>query len=242
MKHLRLLLFCTSVLGVSWPAFSTAAESQSLFNGKDISGWQGDPAVWTVTNGILTGHVPIGKEPRQYLIWTNEPVVGDFELSFSFRLVRGNAGVLYRAEQIGADGIRAYEYSQLDKTFRNGETGNIHETGSGKKDEPQFWGRNRLANLGSKIVIESTGKIVSDGNTAASPNEIRAKSATSDWQEGVIVAQGNHLVHRLNGFVVGEVTDLQNSRRRSSGLLLLRVVGSMNDTLVEFKDIRLKRL
>ena len=27
----------------------------SLFNGKDLSGWDGDPAVWRVENGYISG-------------------------------------------------------------------------------------------------------------------------------------------------------------------------------------------
>ena len=27
-----------------------------IFNGKDLTGWDGDPAYWTVEDGAITGH------------------------------------------------------------------------------------------------------------------------------------------------------------------------------------------
>ena len=42
-----------------------------LFNGKDLSGWEGDPALWSVQDGAITG-VTTDESPLPYnkfLIW-----------------------------------------------------------------------------------------------------------------------------------------------------------------------------
>ena len=49
-----------------------AAEWTPLFNGKDLSGWTGDPRLWRVEQGILTGETDM--EARKvatntFLIW-----------------------------------------------------------------------------------------------------------------------------------------------------------------------------
>ena len=38
-----------------------------------------------------------------------------------------------------------------------------------------------------------------------------------EWNEGAIIAQDNRLIHRLNGIIVCDVTDTEESRRISSG-------------------------
>jgi len=227
-----------------WVVFgSVGAEPDTsytpIFNGRDLTGWAGDEQVWTVSNGVLTGHVPPGKKPEQYLIWSDGIALEDFELRFQFRLERGNAGILYRGESVGSDGVLAYEYSQIDRArFKNGETANIHEIGVG----PEKPGRSRLANWGQLVVIDPSGNKISAGTTPIAPAVIRERSQGRDWQEGMIRAQGNRLTHWMNGEMVGEVTDLQASRSRSSGSLRLRVVGNMGDTMIRYRDIRLRTL
>ena len=36
-------------------AFAADADFTPLFNGKDLTGWDGDPALWKVENGIIIG-------------------------------------------------------------------------------------------------------------------------------------------------------------------------------------------
>ena len=39
------------------------AQERSLFNGKDLSGWDGNPELWSVQNGAITG---ITKETSRF--------------------------------------------------------------------------------------------------------------------------------------------------------------------------------
>ncbi|HEX2971723.1 MAG TPA: NAD-dependent epimerase/dehydratase family protein [Tepidisphaeraceae bacterium] len=49
-------------LVVSIPAIAAAAEEPvSLFNGKDLSGWDGEPGVWSVQDGAITGQTSASK-------------------------------------------------------------------------------------------------------------------------------------------------------------------------------------
>ena len=47
------------------------AQERQLFNGKDLTGWEGNPASWSVQDGCITG-VTKADEPlpyNQFLIW-----------------------------------------------------------------------------------------------------------------------------------------------------------------------------
>jgi len=52
----------------------------SFFNGKDLTGWEYDPKMWTVTNGEIVAKRPAGKGGWQRLTYPRP--LGDFELSF----------------------------------------------------------------------------------------------------------------------------------------------------------------
>ena len=44
-------------------------EFQSLFNGKNLAGWDGDPSLWSVKDGAIVGKTD-GKIPdNTFLIW-----------------------------------------------------------------------------------------------------------------------------------------------------------------------------
>jgi len=45
----------TSVFLVSFCCSLLEAQERSLFNGKDLSGWDGNPDIWSVQDGIILG-------------------------------------------------------------------------------------------------------------------------------------------------------------------------------------------
>jgi putative heme-binding domain-containing protein len=72
-----------------------AAQAVELFNGKDLTGWDGDPAVWSVENGELVGKGPL--KHNAFLFSKQE--VADFRLIFEVKLTPdgGNSGVQFRS-------------------------------------------------------------------------------------------------------------------------------------------------
>ena len=71
----------------------------ALFNGKDLSGWEGDPLLWMVEDGELIGRSP-GIPYNDFL--ATEQQYSDFVLRFEVRLVDdiGNSGVQFRSERM----------------------------------------------------------------------------------------------------------------------------------------------
>lgn len=66
---------------------------ESLFNGRDLTGWYGDEGHWSVENGELVGR---GRDLEKCNFLMPQRRYGDFILRFSFKLVRGNSGVQIR--------------------------------------------------------------------------------------------------------------------------------------------------
>ncbi|MCA9132963.1 MAG: DUF1080 domain-containing protein, partial [Planctomycetales bacterium] len=75
-------------------------EMKSLFNGKDLSGWDGDPRLWSVRDGVIHGETTeqIKANGNTFLI-CQQGETKDFELRLSFRCTASNnSGIQYRSQ------------------------------------------------------------------------------------------------------------------------------------------------
>lgn len=74
---------------------------RSIFDGKSLSGWDGDPMFWRVENGALVGQTTAEKQPQQntFLIWRGGRP-GDFQLKLDFKLTGFNSGIQYRSIEL----------------------------------------------------------------------------------------------------------------------------------------------
>ena len=218
--------------------FSQAAEKQ-LFNGKDLTGWKGQPEFWSVKDGAITGHttaeVPV--KENTFLIWEGE--VGDFELHLKYKIVDengksdgfGNSGIQYRSKVVKP------EYSVVAGYQADFEIG---KTYSGILYEEK--GRGILAQRSQKVVIKegekpNKPKIEVTGEVGKS-DEIQAGIKPADWNEYVIIAKGGHLQHFINGKQTVDVTD-ETAVGAKTGLVALQLHAGKPMT-VQFKDIVLK--
>ena len=87
--------------GVAVATSLPAAEDgfESIFNGKDLTGWEGDPFIWKVEDGELVGKHP-GISYNDFL--ASEKSYSDFILRFQIHLVNhsGNGGMQFRSQRI----------------------------------------------------------------------------------------------------------------------------------------------
>ena len=73
-------------------AFKVEKGFTSIFNGKDLTGWEGMPGMWMVKDGAIT---PKQSTINNWVFWRGgQPA--DFELRLSFRYHSGNSGVQVR--------------------------------------------------------------------------------------------------------------------------------------------------
>ncbi len=79
------------------PLRATNENASQFFNGKDLAGWSGDPALWSVENGEIVGQTQ-GLKQNAFL--TSQMLADDFELSFEVQLVDnvGNSGLQFRSQ------------------------------------------------------------------------------------------------------------------------------------------------
>ncbi len=204
-----------------------------LFNGKDLSGWAGIPGHWTVEDGAITGFTTKDRtiQNNTFLVWTNG-TVANFELRFKYRIFNGNSGVQYRSQVVDADKAIVGGY-QADM-----EAG---KTYSGILYEERGRGILALRGQSTRITEENGQTKVNLINEVAKGPELQQFIKHEDWNEYLIVADGNHLMHFINGKMMIDVVDAQPAKAAKSGVLALQIhVGP--PMKVQFKDLYLKKL
>lgn len=203
----------------------------SLFNGRDLAGWDGDPRIWSVRDGIMTGEttaeVRVGE--NNFLVWKDE--VEDFELRLKFRLTGGNSGIYYRSNRrpAGQAGGEALVGPQADFSADGRWTGVIME----------YTLRDILAERGQKVRMDTNGmrRVIGSVGDAT---ELLAAVRTNDWNDYHVTARAGAVTLSINGRTMSELDD-QDPRRPQRGWLAVQV-HTGPPMRVEFKDIFLRRL
>lgn len=210
-----------------------------LFNGKDLSGWDGDPRLWSVRDGVIHGETTAENPARgnTFLICQTAETK-DFQLRLSFRCTdTNNSGIQYRSRHITEGNprnpwvVRGYQHEIRNEVQLPSVAGFIYEEG-GK--------RGRMCLVGQRVVWDADGKQILD-ESLIDADGYRELFRLDDWNDVVIVAEGNRLRHYLNGRLILDCTDKHPEWSRREGILALQLHAG-RPMWVEFKDIRIKHL
>jgi len=245
MSRLLVVAFLVALV----PGISRSQESEkaapkessglkSIFNGKDLSGWDGDPRLWTVRDGVIHGETT-AENPANgntFLIWKGGNTK-NFELRLSFRCnATNNSGIQYRSKHITEGNprnqwvVRGYQHElRNEMTFPN-ISAFIYDEG-GK--------RGRMCMVGEKVVWDKEGKkVLSTSIDQAAFGKI---FKLDDWNDVVIIGQGNNIKHYLNDRLVVDFTDNHPESALLDGILALQLHAG-KPMWVEFKNIRIRDL
>ena len=215
----------------------SAAEETKLFNGTDLTGWEGDPKFWSVQDGAITG--ASSKENavphNTFIVWKGgEP--SDFTLRLKFKMTPGddkkftNSGIQFRSKVIDAAKFIVGGY-QADFEYGEGYSGILYEEG----------GRGILAKRGEQVVIkqgEAPGKPKLEVTGKAGDSaEIQAAIKKDDWNDYKIVAEGNNVKQYINGKLTVDVID-ETAEAPKSGVIAFQMHQGP-PMKVQFKEILL---
>ncbi len=202
---------------------------KSIFDGKTLTGWEGNKEFWSVKDGVITGTTTAEKKlsKNTFLVW-KAGKVDDFELHLKFRIVGGNSGIQYRSEDLGDYVLKGYQ-ADIDAT--NKFIGIIY----GERT-----GRGIINPRCKKVVVDAANGKAKVTGDSSDEKKFLASLKKEDWNDYVIIAKGNHLVQKINGFVTADLTD-NHKQKVLSGVLGLQL-HTGPPMVVQFKDIKLKVL
>jgi len=226
-RILPMALLFTSML----PAAVLGAEAEegfvTIFNGKDLSGWEGEEGFWSVEDGAITGISSPEKPVRNatYLMWRGG-TVADFELRFSYRIPAGNSGVQFRSRELPDWDIAGY---QADFDAPNQWTGCLYDCNA---DRDRV-----LGPRGQKVVIDADGTRAA--STVADPAELLKHVKKDDWNEYHVIARGPLVTLKINGVVMSQVIDNETDKASKSGIIAIQLHGGP-PMKVQVKNLRVK--
>ena len=180
MRFPLLLTLC-----ILTPSAAAQEPALQLFNGLDLTGWDGDSKHWSVEDGCLVGR-STADAPLEHSIYLFSDIeAGDFELEFDYLIIGGNSGIQYRSERLANDDVTGY---QADIEDGPNHSGILYES----------TGRGVVAKRGERLKISSDGRR-SNGAALGDASELQDGIRTQSWNHYRVVAKGAHLVHQING-------------------------------------------
>lgn len=213
------------------PVTSADDDFESIFDGESLEGWSApDMSYWSVRDGAITGESS-EENPctsNQFLVWQGGNVA-DFELRLKFRVTGNlqNSGVQFRSV-IRDDGL-AVGY-QADILHSGGYLGGVCDEAH-TRNGPELLSAN-----GTRTVIDA------DGNrTATDLGEAATMNPEGEWNDYHIIAQGQHIILKINGVTSTELTDREEGHFDLEGILGLQLRAGEPMT-VQFKEIFLREL
>lgn len=202
----------------------------SLFNGRDLAGWEGDPRIWSVQEGAITGQTTESTRVTEntFLTWKDE--LEDFELRLRFKLEGGNSGIYFRARKRGS--------SSQDREALTGMQADISADGRWTGVIMEYTLREVLAERGERVIIHEQGER-QVGGRLGEPDALLAVTKPGEWNDYAIVAQGGEIQIAINGVRMADLED-RDPKRLKRGWLGLQV-HTGPPMRVQFKDIWLRR-
>jgi hypothetical protein len=234
MSRSTVVLFAFIISSVLVPLFAAEPSDGEkgftpLFNGKDLTGWEGESGWWSVEDGAITG-ITTAEKPLKaatYLFWKGGKPA-DFELRATFRFVGsdGNSGINFRSQQLPNRDVKGY---QADMETGPTYTGILYECNQ----------RSVVTQRGQKVVIHEDGH--RDTTTFAKAEELQKHIKASDWNEYVIIARGPEIILKINGVVMSHTIDREKGKAAAEGVISLQVHPGP-PMKVQFKNLRIKNL
>ena len=234
MKRFRVYICLLTFVGFFGVAKAEDKDGyKSIFDGKTLEDWDGNPKFWSVKEGAITGQTTSDNPTKgnTFIIWKGGETK-DFELKLQYKIVGGNSGIQCRSFVVDKDNWVVGGY-QADF-----EAGNTY---SGILYGERF--RGILSLRGDKTVLSRDGKklqkkvVEKIGESA----EIQKSIKKEDWNDYHILAKRYHFIHKINGVTTTDCTDNDEKERRDSGILALQLHAGPPMT-VQFRDIKIKML
>jgi hypothetical protein len=213
-------------------------DMKPLFNGKDLTGWDGDPQFWSVKDGVIHGSTSKEKPAKgnTFLVY-KESTFTDFELRLSYRCSStNNSGIQYRSQTLGDEPPKKWQMKGYQHELRNSDT--LPNVPGFIYDEKGTRGRICLA--GEKAVWKKGDKKKTVLENLVDQEAFKKIMKVDDWNDIVIIAKGNTLKHYLNGTQILDFTDEHENALKEGTFAIQLHAGAPMWT--EVKNVRIKEL
>jgi hypothetical protein len=212
----------------------------SLFNGKDLTGWEGLPGYWSVKDGVIDGSETRARSVQTDLILSasraHPEKFVNFELHLKWMLVSpdGNSGVQFRSVVDRPRTLHVGGY-QADIDSGGNYTGSIYD------ESGIAGGRGTMSNRGEKTTWDDANQRHNSPLAESGADLKKLLHNTGDWNDVVLIVNGNHVLYYTNGHLMTELIDESPKAVLKGGVIAFQMhAGFTMD--IQFKDISIKFL
>ena len=210
-----------------------------LFNGKDLTGWEGLEGYWSVEDGAIQCKETKETSKQSDLILSSSKdypeKFANFELHYSWKMVTpdGNSGVQFRSEIDNPKMLHVGGY-QADIDAKNSYTGIIYCEGQ------VAGGRGIMSNRGEKTVWDADNNRTNMKLPESGDDLKKAIKSIGEWNDCIVIADGSHMTYSINGHITTDLTD-NSPKGRKDGVIGLQMHQGFTMT-IHFKDLKIKML
>ena len=220
----------------------------SLFDGKSLKGWDGDPTFWRVEDGAMVGEStaehPLGNTYISY----HGVKAKDFDLKLEIKIEKGGgSGIQYRS-RVGVPWIHPEEHKIPSKPnwIMTGPQADIWDpiNPEASKFSGQFYSEN--TDLGimawrGEVVVSAKGMDPRLMGLIGDRGALGGSIHDNEWNEYTIIARGGTFLHIMNGQLmsvyVDDNPDSSNNRRGLIGIEL-----EATPTKVSVRNVWLRKI
>jgi hypothetical protein len=207
-----------------------------IFDGKTLKGWDGTPDVWHVEDGSLVGESsPEHPSGTTNIIWRGgQPANFALKVEMKLEGEGANGGIQYRSQMLplnkkyGQWNMRGY---QADFDYSNKYTGQLYEQSSPRG----------IVAWRGQMVETDPGKSHRLLASLGDPDQLKSYIKIGDWNQYEVIADGNTLIHIINGHVMAVLVDNDPSFSQSKGLIAFEIEGG-GVLKVSHRNVWLKQL
>jgi hypothetical protein len=224
-----------------------------LFDGKTLTGWEGQPGLWRVEDGAIVGETAAENFsphafPNTFLVYRGVEAK-DFDLKLEIKVEKGGgSGIQYRSS-VGAPPGHTGDSVKNGRDPRWAMIGPQADFWYPVNDDAKQYTGNLYSQNTSRGIVAWRGQVVQ-----ALPGQMpRLIGSIGDrlklgadihdggWNQYLIVARGGAILHILNGQLMAAVVDDDPaSSNNVSGLIGLQIEGV--PCKVSFRNIWLKKI
>ncbi len=221
----------------------------SLFDGKTLTGWDGQPGVWSVQDGVIVGESSKEKPAGNTFLVYKPNQAHDFDLKLEIKVeLGGGSGIQYRSStgippgRVAGKGGPPLDPRwvligpQADFWFPVGERQ--------KQYSGQLYSQNTSRGIiawRGQVVESLAGKPPQLHGTIGDRSALGVFVKDREWNQYEIIARGGVILHILNGQLMAVlIDDDPASSNNVSGLIGLQIEGL--PCKVSFRNLWLKKL
>jgi hypothetical protein len=209
----------------------------TLFNGKDLTNWEGLEGYWSVKDGIIEGSETKDKSKQTFLVLSasraDPAKFANFEmhLKYKFATPTGNSGVQFRSKFVDEKIYRVGGY-QADFDAAAQYDGGFY-------DEADVAGKRGIMARGNRTILDAnnqkkTEPLVKDKGALA---KLVKKG---DWNSMILTAKGSFMSININGELMSELID-NSPKALKDGLIAIQMHAGYT-MIIQVKDVKIKLL